>query len=81
MDSAHVCLVSVNLSSDGFDRYKCDRAVTLGMDMDSLSKVIRCSSNNDIITMSSDGANPDTVKFTFEAKDQVPDVYCECIKY
>lgn len=25
MDSAHVCLVSVSLEAEGFDKYKCER--------------------------------------------------------
>jgi len=69
MDSANVCLVAVNLKSEGFDRYKCDRAVSLGVDMESMSKVLRCASKDDIITLSTQGPSPDTVKFTFETAD------------
>ena len=69
MDSANVCLVAVNLKSEGFDRYKCDRAVSLGVDMESMAKVLRCASKDDIITLSTQGPSPDTVKFTFETAD------------
>ena len=31
MDSSHVALVSFELSSDGFEPYRCDRNITLGL--------------------------------------------------
>lgn len=31
MDSSHVSLVSLMLKSDGFDKYRCDRNLTMGM--------------------------------------------------
>lgn len=30
MDSSHVSLVSLNLRSDGFEHYRCDRNVSMG---------------------------------------------------
>jgi len=33
MDTSHVSLVSVALNSEGFDKYRCDRNVTLGMNL------------------------------------------------
>ena len=33
MDTSHVSLVSVQLNGDGFDKYRCDRNVTLGMNL------------------------------------------------
>jgi len=70
MDSAHVCLVSVLLEADGFDRYRCDRDISLGVDMESMSKVLRCAAKDDIIEISAKGDTPDNLKFTFEAPDQ-----------
>lgn len=31
MDNAHVSLVSLNLRSDGFDKFRCDRNMSIGM--------------------------------------------------
>lgn len=31
MDTSHVCLVSLELNSDGFEPYRCDRNITLGL--------------------------------------------------
>lgn len=33
MDSAHVSLVSLSLRSDGFDKYRCDRSISMGMNI------------------------------------------------
>lgn len=33
MDTSHVSLVSVQLNGDGFEKYRCDRNVTLGMNL------------------------------------------------
>jgi len=70
MDSAHVCLVFVSLEAEGFDNYKCDRALSIGVDMESMSKVLRCAAKDDIIELSAKGDRPDNLKFTFEAPDQ-----------
>ena len=70
MDSAHVCLVSVLLEADGFDRYQCDRDISLGVDMESMGKVLRCAAKDDIIEISARGDQPDNLKFSFEAPDQ-----------
>lgn len=34
MDNSHVSLVSLNLKSDGFDKYRCDRNLTMGMNLE-----------------------------------------------
>ena len=46
------------------------RGLSLGVDMDSMSKVLRCAAKDDIIEISAKGNSPDTLKFTFEASDQ-----------
>jgi len=69
MDTSHVSLVAINLRADGFDKYRCDRNQTLGMNLQSLSKVLKCAANDDIITLRAkdDG---DTLTMIFEAKDE-----------
>lgn len=34
MDTSHVSLVSLLLRSDGFDPYRCDRNLTMGINME-----------------------------------------------
>ena len=33
MDNAHVSLVSLSLRSDGFDKFRCDRNLSMGMNI------------------------------------------------
>ena len=55
MDSSHVALVTLNLSSDGFEEYRCDKSsLTLGLSVTSLSKIMKCGGNDDSITLSAD---------------------------
>jgi len=38
MDSSHVALVSLMLKSEGFENYRCDRNLSLGINLASMSK-------------------------------------------
>jgi len=69
MDSSHVSLVSLSLKSDGFDTFRCDRNLSLGMNLGSMSKIVKCAGNDDIITVKA-GDNADTVTFVFESPNQ-----------
>lgn len=67
MDGSHVCLVSVDVYSDAFNPYRCDRNITLGLETSMLSKILKCAGNDDAITISAED-NGDTVTFLFESK-------------
>lgn len=54
MDSSHVSLVSLFLRNDGFQHYRADRNISLGLNLGSLSKVLKCAGNDDIITLKAD---------------------------
>ena len=41
MDNSHVSLVSVNLRADGFDKFRCDRNLSMGMNLTSMFKILR----------------------------------------
>jgi proliferating cell nuclear antigen len=76
MDSSHVSLVTLLLKGSGFERYRCERNTTLGLNLGSMSKILKCAGNDDSITLrSSDDA--DTVSFVFEskAKDKVSEFH------
>merc|ERR1719494_1774634 len=62
MDTSHVSLVSVDLKADGFDKYRCDRNLSMG-------KILRCAGNDDIITVKAEDQG-DTVTFMFESPKQ-----------
>jgi len=69
MDNSHVSLVSLNLRSDGFDKYRCDRNVSMGMNLSNMSKILKCANNNDTVTIKAQD-NADTVTFMFESQNQ-----------
>jgi len=69
MDSAHVSLVSLLLRADGFEHYRCDRSLSLGINLGSMAKILKCASNDDIVTLKADD-NGDSVTFMFESPKQ-----------
>jgi len=69
MDNSHVSLVSVSLRADGFDKFRCDRNLSMGMNLSSMSKILKCASNDDIITVKAQDQG-DTVTFMFESPNQ-----------
>jgi len=69
MDTSHVSLVSINLDSEGFDKFRCERQVSMGMDLDSMAKILRCSSKDDTVVIRAQD-QPDKVTFIFESPTQ-----------
>ena len=41
MDSSHVSLVALLLRSDGFDHYRCDRTISMGMNLANMVRAPR----------------------------------------
>ncbi|KAH0458628.1 hypothetical protein IEQ34_011442 [Dendrobium chrysotoxum] len=69
MDSSHVALVALLLRSEGFEHYRCDRNISMGMNLNNMSKMLKCAGNDDIITIKGDDGS-DTVTFMFESPNQ-----------
>ncbi|CAH1401584.1 unnamed protein product [Nezara viridula] len=69
MDNSHVSLVSLNLRSDGFDKYRCDRNLSMGINLTSMLKIMKCAGNDDVLTIKAQD-NADTVMFMFESQNQ-----------
>lgn len=69
MDVSHVSLVSLSLRGDGFDKFRCDRNLSMGMNLTSVSKILKCAANNDIITIKAQD-DADAVNFVFESPSQ-----------
>ncbi|KAH9927895.1 proliferating cell nuclear antigen [Amylocystis lapponica] len=68
MDNSHVALVAVKLDADGFKRYRCDRPMPLGVNLGSLTKVLKCAKDDDIcILKAADDA--DILTLTYEARN------------
>ncbi|KAK6156161.1 hypothetical protein DH2020_010409 [Rehmannia glutinosa] len=74
MDSSHVALVAFLLRAEGFDHYRCDRNLTMGMNLGNMAKMLKCAANDDIVTIKADDGT-DTVTFMFEnpSQDKIAD--------
>jgi proliferating cell nuclear antigen len=69
MDNSHVALVSMNLTADSFDPYRCDRNIALGVNLTSLTKVLRAAQPSDQLTLKAEDA-PDSLSLTFESSEK-----------
>ncbi|CCK72325.1 proliferating cell nuclear antigen KNAG_0J02460 [Huiozyma naganishii CBS 8797] len=65
VDDSRVLLVSLEIGVEAFQEYRCDHPVTLGMDLGSLSKILRCGNNSDTLTLIADD-KPDSILLLFE---------------
>ncbi|OBA22939.1 proliferating cell nuclear antigen [Metschnikowia bicuspidata var. bicuspidata NRRL YB-4993] len=67
VDDSRVLLVSLLVGLSAFAEYRCDRDITLGIDLDSFSKIIKCGNNDDYLTLLAEDS-PDNVVTIFEDK-------------
>jgi len=51
MDPSHVALVNLSLKAEGFSDYRADKTFPLGIKLANLNKILKCASNDDIITL------------------------------
>jgi len=65
MDNSHVALVAMHLKTEGFNMFRCDRNIALGINLGSLQKVLRAAQNEDILTLKAEDA-PDVLSLVFE---------------
>jgi len=66
MDSSHVALVSLLLRESAFSDFKCDRATSLGMNVDSLGKIFKMCGPTDSLKIKWQN-EADTVNFQCES--------------
>jgi len=66
MDSSHVALVSLLLRESAFSDFKCDRATSLGMNVDSLGKIFKMCGPSDSLKLRWQN-EADTVNFQCES--------------
>jgi len=66
MDTSRVALVSFFLQADGFAEYRCDRSLSLGINLNSLTKIMKCANSDDRVTIKADDGAA-TATFTFES--------------
>ncbi|KNE55280.1 proliferating cell nuclear antigen (pcna) [Allomyces macrogynus ATCC 38327] len=66
MDSSHVALVALLMRAEGFDPYRCDRNIALGINFATLAKVMKCAGNDDNLTIKA-GEDADVLSLMFES--------------
>jgi proliferating cell nuclear antigen len=54
MDLSHLALVVLLLPSDGFEYYRCNRNISMGMNLTSMAKMLKCIGNDNIIMIKAD---------------------------
>lgn len=65
VDDSRVLLVVLKIEPSAFESFRCDKPVTLGLNLTSLSKVLRCGNNSDTLTLIADD-EPDSIFVLFE---------------
>ncbi|KLO11830.1 proliferating cell nuclear antigen [Schizopora paradoxa] len=68
MDNSHVALVAVLLKEEGFMKYRCDRPIPLGVNLGSLTKVLKCAKDDDVVTLKA-GEEGDILQLTYEGRN------------
>jgi len=72
MDSSHVSLVSLTLHSTLFAHFRCDRSVTLGLNLGNFAKILKCAGNDDSVTLKAmDDGEELTIAFESPTQDRI----------
>lgn len=69
MDSAHVSLVSLQMNESGFEEFRCDKPLTLGINLIDFSKILKMAQNDDLVILKADDENS-FLSITFENKSK-----------
>eukprot|EP00485_Elphidium_margaritaceum_P009026 CAMPEP_0202685538 /NCGR_PEP_ID=MMETSP1385-20130828/1326_1 /ASSEMBLY_ACC=CAM_ASM_000861 /TAXON_ID=933848 /ORGANISM="Elphidium margaritaceum" /LENGTH=269 /DNA_ID=CAMNT_0049339913 /DNA_START=48 /DNA_END=857 /DNA_ORIENTATION=+ len=64
MDSSHVSLVALKLAKDAFSEYRCDHDISLGIQFNSLGKILKCMGSKDSMSIQHDPSE-DVANFVF----------------
>lgn len=70
MDSSHVSLCALMIRSDGFQHYRCDRSLSLGLSTSSISKILKCAGNEDTVTLKAEDT-ADALTIMFESPSEL----------
>eukprot|EP00177_Eucheuma_denticulatum_P000834 GFKZ01001502.1.p2 GENE.GFKZ01001502.1~~GFKZ01001502.1.p2 ORF type:complete len:281 (-),score=57.91 GFKZ01001502.1:1645-2487(-) len=66
MDESHVCLATMKLRNQAFEMYRCDKPHSIGINLNSLSKILKCAANDDSVKIVADDEGADSAEFIFE---------------
>ena len=66
MDPSHVALVSLTLKEQGFQEYRSDGVMTLGIAVQNLAKVLKLADGDDLLTLKAEEQDPSYMTLIFE---------------
>eukprot|EP00171_Calliarthron_tuberculosum_P019653 IDg19653t1 len=68
LDQSHAVLVTLTLRSQAFEMYRCDRPLSMGINLTSFSKILKCAGPNDSVKVSAPDDGADVADFVFESE-------------
>lgn len=82
VDDSRVLLVSLLIAVSAFEEYRCDREITLGVDLESFSKIIKTANNEDFLTLMAEDS-PDQLMTIIEEqkKDKISEYSLKLIDF
>ncbi|CAJ1971561.1 unnamed protein product [Sphenostylis stenocarpa] len=69
MDSSFLALAAFLLRPDAFQHFRCDRPLTMAVNLNKMATVLRCAATDDIVKLRSDD-EPNLLTFIFESPTQ-----------
>ena len=70
MDNNHNVLVSVKLTSKGFEEYQCDSRVVAGINVSNMFRLVKSIGQSDTLTMMIEDNNPNVMKMIIQNLDK-----------
>lgn len=70
VDSSFVALVQLTLRKQGFEQFRCDESLNLGISIQNSLKFLKCGGAKDSLTLSSQ-EDSDLLSFIFEGPDRI----------
>ncbi len=69
IDDSRVLLIALKMDPGCFQEFRCDREMVLGLDLESLGKILKQGNNEDFLTLIAED-NPDALLVVFEDKNK-----------
>lgn len=66
MDESHVCLATMTLRNQAFEMYRCDKPLSMGINLNSFAKILKCAGTEDSVKICADDEGADSAEFIFE---------------
>lgn len=74
MDSDRISIVHISLKSTCFFHYRCDRRISLGIEIPNLYKILTCARDEDVLTFKTNNSQDSlTILFESPSQDRISD--------